>query len=145
MKIKARDSNDGVEQPKAPKNNKPCFKCNQPGHFAKVRYIMHNQIEPEGHIVQTCRNSPLNNDNIFRFRTVRAKLPAIIVAKLGIPQKNALILQIQNLIWSATTAMKLAIVKGTAHKSAPKRISIWNVTIAKKLDIYPEIAPKTVV
>ena len=30
------DSTKEVELPKAPKNNKPCFKCNQPGHFAKV-------------------------------------------------------------------------------------------------------------
>ena len=31
-----KESIDEPEQPKAPKNNKPCFKCNQPGHFAKV-------------------------------------------------------------------------------------------------------------
>ena len=30
--------NGDTDLPKAPKNNKPCFKCNQPGHFAKVCY-----------------------------------------------------------------------------------------------------------
>lgn len=51
-----------LELPKAPKNNKPCFKCNQPGHFAKdcTSEITCYNCSKVGHTSKDCPN----NDNI---------------------------------------------------------------------------------
>jgi len=51
-----------IELPKAPKNNKPCFKCNQPGHFAKdcTSEITCYNCSKVGHTSKDCPN----NENI---------------------------------------------------------------------------------
>lgn len=59
VKIKPEDdSKDVVEPPKAPKNNKPCFKCNQPGHFAKdcTSEITCYNCSKVGHTSKECPN-----------------------------------------------------------------------------------------
>lgn len=51
-----------LDMPKAPKNNKPCFKCNQPGHFAKdcTSEITCYNCSKVGHTSKDCPN----NENI---------------------------------------------------------------------------------
>ena len=42
--------------PAAPKNNKPCFKCNQPGHFAKdcTNEVTCYKCKKVGHLSKDC-------------------------------------------------------------------------------------------
>jgi len=54
-----KDAPKEVDLPKAPKNNKPCFKCNQPGHFAKdcTSEITCYNCSKVGHTSKECPNS----------------------------------------------------------------------------------------